>query len=519
MKILGKRGEELTNFSINLSHIYKSAVNPADLVLQIVVSQDRQQQSLQVSYGKLDQLDIERLVPGCVYLAPRAKSEIVKKIRLSVAEALQLEAQVGMLYTQSGWYSRPTGQIFVAGGAIISSAEIAAPSGDLIFGESAQLRLAVDSTLPPEQAAEQLLRSLVTYENYAIPTFAYTLYSMLHSIWSEANLPTACVLNLIGTQGFGKTTLARNFCALYDDTAGRIADFYDAQSTQASVTKALCEAKDRIVVVDDLCKSSSPREMQKRRDLAASILRIAANETPVSKMAGGGIVTATCLSGLVMTGELPLEVPSDVTRCVIIDVKKPLRNGKPEERTIAATAVAAYIQWLCAHFSEEMNHLRNAYSAFSERDATKSLWRLKKSLFQLDWVFDSFLRFAKSVAAISEVAQRELEEKAADIFQGIFSYEEHLVQKLENGQPFRWPQLIMEGARTGAFPFKLKSNCICVTPSNLTNYLRLILQNPAIQEQEIINKLKGENLLIMDKSGKSTKKVSGIRMLNIKIAD
>lgn len=396
---------------------------------------------------------------------------------------------------------------------------MAAPTNALISKEVAQLHLVVDNTLTSTQASEQLLRSLFAHEEYAIPVFAYTLYGMLHSIWSEANLPTACVLNLIGTQGFGKTTLARNFCALYDDSTRHIADFYDAQSTPASIRNALTTAKDRIVIVDDFCKSTSPREVQKRRDLAASLLRNAANESPMSKMTGNSIVYLTCQSGLVLTGELPFEEASDVTRCVVVNVQKPLRAGNPDDRTFAATAAMSYIQWLCTHFPEELDRLRCDYHSFIEKDPTKDLWRLKKSLFQLDWVFNSFLRFAKSAGAIDDSGQMQLENAAGNVFQKILGYENALVQRIENAQPFRWKQLIVEGARQDAFPHKLKTDCICVKPEPLTKFLRIALKNSALQEQDVINKLKLQHLLLMDKSGKSTKKVSGVRMLNINIAN
>ena len=137
----------------------------------------------------------------------------------------------------------------------------------------------------------------------------------------------------------------------------------------------------------------------------------------------------------------------------------------------------------------------------------------------MDWIFDSFLRFAKNVSAINDAVQQQFEKKASDIFQGIFSYEERLVQNIENAQPSRWKQLIMEGAHKNAFPFELKSNCILITVADLTKFLRKVLQDPALQEQKILRELRKENLLLMDKSGKSTKKDKGVRKLHIIIAD
>jgi len=486
------------------------------MVLQLEVNQGAQRHPIQVSYEDLDRLDFQE-IPGCVYLKKSAKQEIIKQIRLNVGTMLQQSAQIGRLYTQSGWYEHAAEKVYVAGTEIISRTEISLPNNALIANNVAQLRLASDKTLSASQAVEALIREINVYMRYAIPTYAYSLYAMFRSLWSEAALPTACVLNLVGTQGYGKTTLARNYCALYDNSSGQIADFFDAQSTPASMRRALADARDRVVVVDDLCRSSSTREVQKRRDLAASLIRNAANETPVAKLCGKTTATSTCSSGLVLTGEIPLQVPSDITRCLIINVDQPLRNGNPNVRTFTATATAHYIQWLCAHFPEELEHLKAAYRVFCDHDTSKSLWRLKKSIFQLDWVWESFLRFAEECAAINGNVHQKLGTAASKIFQSIFTAEEAQVRRLENANPSLWANLIANGAHTHAFPYTTRPGCICVIPSDLTAFLRTAVCNPALQEREVISALKTQGLLLMDKSGKSTKKVSGVRMLHIRI--
>ena len=377
MRSKGENGAELANFSCKLQHLYHAPGNLSRLTLVLVVTQGVRQQALTIDYDRLNQLDVQRLVPGCVYLAPRAKAEIAKSIRLEVAQALQSEAQVGVLYTQSGWQSKAPERIFVAGGAVISQQGITAPTNAMIAEDISSLHLAMDDSLTPEQASELLLGALLNYEDYAIPAFSYTLYAMLHSVWPEVKLPTACVLNLLGNQGFGKTTLARTFCALYDDADGRIADFYDASSTAASLRRALDTARDRVVVVDDLCRSTSTDEMQQRRNLASRLVRSGANESSSAQMAGDKVVHFGCRGGLVMTGELPFKEPSDVTRCIILDVKEPLRKGSPDDHTFAATAAVAYVQWLCAHFTEEMDRLKTDSQGFSDRDTSKKHWRCR----------------------------------------------------------------------------------------------------------------------------------------------
>lgn len=516
VKNLGEKCGKLANFTCQLQNLYRAPDDPSRLTLDLVITRGARQQPLTVDYDKLDQLDIQRLVPGCVYLVPKARAEIVKSIRLCVDQVLQSESQVGTLYMKSGWQTQQSERIFIAGGKVISKRGISTPTGAMIAREVSQLRLATDDSLSPSQASELLLRTLLNYGDYAIPVFSYALYAMLYSVWPTVKLPTACVLNLLGSQGYGKTTLARTFCALIDDEDGRIANFYDASSTAASLKRSLDVARDQVVVIDDLCKSTSHHEMQLRRDLASRLLRHGANESSSSQMGGDKKLNFICRGGLVMTGEIPFEEPSDVTRCVILDINKPLRNGNPDDRSTAATAAAAYVQWLCAHFDEEMERIKADFRTFRDKAVNKTHWRLQQSLFQLDYCFDSFLRFSYDVRAVNEAAQRQLEQRASDIFRGIFSYEDSVVQRLESVQSSCWRQLIVDGAKRGAFPCKLRPGCVAVKPAVLTAFLCGVLQTPTLQEREVIKQLKMQNLLLMDKSGKSTKKVEGTRLLHIK---
>ena len=79
MNILEKNGEPLANFSVNLQSLYQVPGDPSQLMLKLLVSQGERQQLLVVSYDQLEQLDLQREIPGCVYLVRGAKSGIAKQ--------------------------------------------------------------------------------------------------------------------------------------------------------------------------------------------------------------------------------------------------------------------------------------------------------------------------------------------------------------------------------------------------------------------------------------------------------
>ena len=220
-------------------------------------------------------LNLEREVLGCICVDERGRATHRLIATFLRAQLVQPNLPQGMYLSQTGWYMLNNRHQYVTGAAT-PPPWIAAPA-------VMQQHLAVDPQLSETAATERLMESLWRQAEIYFPIWSYTLFAVCRSFLRENGLPTGCILYLIVPQGFGKTTAAKRLCQLFDDSAGMIADVYDAGSTTTALRDALTDARDRPVLLDDICLSTGSANQRKRHELAAQLVRYAANETPLTK--------------------------------------------------------------------------------------------------------------------------------------------------------------------------------------------------------------------------------------------
>lgn len=106
-----------------------------------------------------------------------------------------------------------------------------------------------------------------------------------------------------------------------------MADVYDAGSTMSAMERALMTTRDRSVLLDDIYIGTNKAKQRERLASAAALLRFAANETKRTKTRDSKNVSVSCAAGLVVTGEIPMEASSDVTRCIIVRIREKLAGS------------------------------------------------------------------------------------------------------------------------------------------------------------------------------------------------
>lgn len=491
------------NFRAEVSGVRRAAdaVAPASEQLCIeleVYPNFGETQTVRFLLSELDNLDLEKRGLGVVYSNKAAKRQLREMVRNDISH-WGFSADVPVYYPSTGLFLEPY-PAFAAGEQIISSSD----GGPVLLDKCLYLAL-------PSAGADipAFLGALEQDPAHRIPAFAYTICSHLRSFWRHVGIGNCGVLYLTGPQGYGKTTLAENFCTLYD-TGSTIADRYDARSTPAALKHALADARDRVVLFDDVCASANSQAKRQRLNAALDILRTAANGSPIVKKQGGQVISMTCSAGLVITGEFLETAPSELTRCIILNIDTPNSGGTPQDRPLAAGALYTYLEWLVHHADGELERCRGLLADVPPLD------RMRKNYFQLNFSFDSFLHAVRTPELAARI--QGLGQRADAIFVKCLRWQEqHLIELQHQQNPFSKPlrDYITCGIRARMLHPVSHLGVPCLLPEELLQFLRQYA--PWLQVREMTTLLRNESLLCMDESGKSTKKFNGRRYLHLKL--
>ena len=344
-------GEVIANFVPRIRGLYSAdPEEPLRLLLE-VTREGAPPQTIVWPAEQLDQLNFEKLIPGCISRDARGRSTknlVATYLRMQLSQG---NLPRGQYFDQTGWQQINGQHRYFPDPAPAN--RLAEPPVDgsppyLIAKETSSYHLAVDPTMSAETAVKQLLETFLPHLNVYLPVWAYALFSVCRSFLRDSGLSTACILYLIATQGFGKTATAKALCQLFDDSNGCITDVYDAGRWLSAMERALMTTRDRSVLLDDIYIGTNKAKQRERLASAAALLRFAANETKRTKTQGSKNVSVSCAAGLVVTGEIPMEASSDVTRCILVRIHKKLADPtNPVDlealRHTAATAMQGFL--------------------------------------------------------------------------------------------------------------------------------------------------------------------------------
>ena len=518
-------GELITNFVPRIRGLYSAEPEEPLRLLLEVTREGAPPQTIVWPAEQLDRLNLEKLIPGCISRDARGRSTrnlVATYLRMQLS---QCDLPRGQYFDQTGWQQIDGQHRYFPNPALAN--QLAEPPVDgsppyLIAKETSSYHLSVDPTMSAETAVEQLIETFLPNLQVYLPVWAYALFSVCRSFLQDSGLPTACILYLIATQGFGKTATAKALCQLFDDSSGCITDVYDAGSTISAMERALMTTRDRSVLLDDIYIGTNKAKQRERLASAAALLRFTANETKRTKTQGSKNVSVSCAAGLVVTGEIPMEASSDVTRCIIVCIRKKLGgSGNPVDlealRHTAATAMQGFLAWFGERYEEFRSRIKIEME--SQLAAVKSApnERVKKSLFELYWLLCRFFDYAEEVGAIPAVAKNKFVQAAVYSLTHVWHNITEELRRIEN-RPKTLQEAIVSGVHQRKFYVFQYNGCLCVRLSVLTDYLQKLYRRSDLSKQYVAALLRQNNLLSVDASGKSTKKIKGKRYLCIPIS-
>lgn len=518
-------GNAITNFIPRIRGLYSANLEePLQLLLE-VTREGAPPQTIVWPAEQLDQLNFEKLIVGCISRDARGRSTrnlVATYLRMQLS---QCDLPRGQYFDQTGWQQINGQHCYLPNLApenrLAEPPEGGAPPYLIAEGVS-NYRLSVDPTLSDATAGEQLIRTFEQHPDVYLPVWGYSLFSVCRSFLQDSGLPTACILYMIATQGFGKTATAKALCQLFDDSSGYIADVYDAGSTMSAMERALMTTRDRSVLLDDIYIGTNKAKQRERLASAAALLRFAANETKRTKTRGSKNVSVSCAAGLVVTGEIPLEASSDVTRCIIVRIREKLADSSnPVDlealRHTAATAMQGFLSWFGERYETFRSRIQRDMDTQLSAVREDPNERVKKSLFELYWLLCRFADYAEEVKAISAVAKSKFLQATAYSLTQVWHNITEELRRIEN-LPETLREAIVSGVQQQEFYAFRHNGCLCVRLSVLTDYLQKLYRRSDLSEQYVAEWLNQCKLLSIDASKKSTKKIKGKRYLCIPIS-
>lgn len=373
----------------------------------LTLTQDGQQYTLPpYSVDNIDRFRIGKIDPRFVALDEDGKATDTR-VQAVLKEAISQEirqGRCGVLLNRTGWVELPNGRYIYN-------------TGMQVIGDTGGIEVKLSDTLPQleltdqciemddKQLLQSYLRKLSREPDILILLVAHMVRSLLASMFERLGFPLRYILYLVGVQGSGKTTAANDFGLPFTDvTQNAPAPATRALSSKPAVRDFAAEYRDMSALLDDVCTSSSAETRRISTDIAAYTLRFAADRIyEAISRPGGGQRKVRCTAGLVITGEFPMQKPSDLTRCVIVEVDHQMRGKEADDRAVSSAVATRFVKHIAEHYDLISAEISSALSDFHADAVEEGGPRQQQHMGELSCSFQLLLEYARSIGAIDDV--------------------------------------------------------------------------------------------------------------------
>ena len=400
----------ILNARVDRVRVYKELAD-GNSCFVLTLTQDGRQYTLPpYSVNNIDRFRIGTIDPRFVALDEDGKATDTR-VQAVLKEAISQEirkGRCGVLLNRTGWAKLPNGRHVYN-------------TGTQVLGDTGGVEVKLSDTLPrleltdqciemdDKQLLQSYLRKLSREPDILILLAAHMVRSLLASMFERLGFPLRYILYLVGIQGSGKTTAANDFgLPLTDVTQNTPAPATRALSSKSAVRDFAAEYRDMTALLDDVCTSSSAETRRVSTNIAAYTLRFAADRIPETiSRPGGGQRKVRCTSGLIITGEFSMQKPSDLTRCVIVEVDHQMRGKEADDRTVSSAVASRFVQYLAKHFDSVSDEIQLALSAFRADAVAEGGPRQQQHMGELSCTFQLLLEYAQKMGAIDDVEMAE----------------------------------------------------------------------------------------------------------------
>ena len=400
----------ILNARVDRVRVYKELAD-GNSCFVLTLTQDGRQYTLPpYSVDNIDRLRIGKIDPRFVALDEDGKATDTR-VQAVLKEAISQEirqGRCGVLLNRTGWVELPNGRYVYN-------------TGMQVIGDTGGIEVKLSDTLPQleltdqciemddKQLLQSYLRKLSREPDILILLAAHMVRSLLASMFERLGFPLRYILYLVGVQGSGKTTAANDFGLPFTDvTQNTPAPATRALSSKSAVRDFAAEYRDMSALLDDVCTSSSAETRRVSTNIAAYTLRFAADRIyEAISRPGGGQRKVRCTSGLIITGEFPMSMPSDLTRCVMVEVDHQMGGMEADDRAVSCAVATRFLKHIAAHYDLVSAEISSALSDFHADAVEEGGPRQQQHLGEISCAFQLLLEYARAIGAIDDIEMAE----------------------------------------------------------------------------------------------------------------
>lgn len=369
---------------------------------------------------------------------------IEPKLEQHVRHALQLMAQAGIsestIFTHLGWRKIKGSWAFLHAGGAVGSEAVEVEISDRLRKYS----------LPEETGdIKKALEASLSLLELGPPGIMYPLYAL---VWltplceplRQAGIEPSHVTYLWGTTGSFKSTLIALMLSHYGsfEPKGLPANFRDSPK---SIEEMAFQAKDTLLVVDDLYPAKDPRERAKLEGVLEYLTRNQGDRQGRGRLKS----TIALMSGhpprglALCSGEtMPLSGSSLARNLVLHLLKEDIKPEKltqaQAQKSLLSQAMRGYLEYLApqldtlpSQLPEDFEHLREQAKQAANKTRTRHR-RLDETVAFLFLGFQLFLNYAVAQEALTQEKAVKLLQEAWEAFNQVA---DELAQVAEREEP------------------------------------------------------------------------------------
>lgn len=410
-----------------------------------------------------------------------------------------------------GWGMLPTGEhVYVTGdGAIGANGYL--PKDQIWLPDTIErYRLETLPSASEEDAVQyfwRLYRALpgIT-DTLLVNAFAAILYPCFKKAGIEARFP----IILEGPSESKKTTLACLTSCLYNRKSGLRNSIATLTSTNRALEKRGVELRHTVQIFDDLFPDGGGVLEQK----ALELIRNIANQIPRQSCSGKTLEGAAMECGAVITAEVFLNCGrSTRTRCLRLVLNSSIPNNLllplQEHPELLGNVFQKFIVRTAMDFEEVTRKISVDFQEYRNMRAQHTSGQVSSErLYEIGFILYTALKvfLEREYKPDSSITQEELSS-----FQSRLNWWINW-QLSPQAVPGRGWLVVAIAELAKRFPneFYRRPGYMCIQPERLCSLLQKYCRNEAITILDITRQLRSEQLLSMDKSKASTKKIKGL---------